>query len=105
MCVAVQSYLDQSVSGPELCVISSGAGVHGAHNLAPLRLVTVQVESVALLAFHHVAQARDKLVWWLRRRLQQRSGKKQISNKDCNQNYRKELSVSRKSKTGVLMEI
>lgn len=67
---AAQSYLHQSVSRPEVCMISSGAGVHRTHKLPTLRLVVAQVEAVAVLALHHVTQARSKLVWRLRLRLQ-----------------------------------
>lgn len=71
MCLLlVQQYLHESVSRPEVCIISSGARVHHTHKLPALRLVAVQVEAVAVLAFHHVTQARNKLVWRLGRRLQ-----------------------------------
>lgn len=71
MCLLlVQGYLHESVSRPEVCIISSGARVHHTHKLPALRLVAVQVEAVAVLAFHHVTQARNKLVWRLGRRLQ-----------------------------------
>lgn len=65
----VQLHLDESVPGPEVRAIGSRAGFHRTHKLPALCLVVVQVEAVAVLAFHHVTQAGDKLVRGLRRRL------------------------------------
>lgn len=86
MPVAVQLYLDESVTGPEVCIISRRAGVHSAHKLSTLCLVIVQVEAVAALAFHHVTQAGDKLVRRLWRRLHLLRNRKKKTQKQKNGN-------------------
>ena len=59
-------YLHQSVSRPDVCSLSSCAGVHRTHKLSALFLIAVQVEAVAVLPLHQVTQTGNVLLCRLR---------------------------------------